>query len=416
MKQSLVLTILLFISFLWNRSCQTLSLGDMLAQGGTQPSIFEGGLDDLEAFQAWAKEIKTYMSQTDPSLYEVLEVIASSKQRIEEKGLIQASQDALREQHRALRVLQAKTERASFTEEKAHQLQLIDEHKTTEADKLQRKNEERQLGCLLVQKTKGETQLQVSRWLSTANSWEAWRQLNLQYASKWSIHFELLASIMNTSFDTQPAFFLQQLSAWKEQVVRYQQLSGEHLPDFIKLTAVVNGLKGSVRHFVLLSLDSDSSFGDLDSLLATYFSNIHDQHESSLNSLWDRACRDKPEETCKGKGQKSNPSFKQQLEQGGKRKKRGKEKEKSLTKEKVKLTLPSLQPTKARGSMHSFQQDSNGATYAGRKGIEPKLAGGTTTSSINSSTYSNKLGTTQASCSNGLHKLQRRDLKIKSTR
>ena len=38
---------------------------------------------------------------------------------------------------------------------------------------------------------------------------------------------------MNTSFDTQPASFLQQFNAWKEQVVRYQQLSGEQLPDFI---------------------------------------------------------------------------------------------------------------------------------------------------------------------------------------
>ena len=51
----------------------------------------------------------------------------------------------------------------------AQQLQPIDEYMTTEADKLQIKNEERQLGCLLVQKTKGETQLQVCRWLSTAN-------------------------------------------------------------------------------------------------------------------------------------------------------------------------------------------------------------------------------------------------------
>ena len=51
---------------------------------------------------------------------------------------------------------------------------------------------------------------------------------------------------MNPSFDTQPASFLQQFNAWKEQVVRYQQLSGENLPDFIKLIAVVNGLKGNV--------------------------------------------------------------------------------------------------------------------------------------------------------------------------
>ena len=299
MRQHLVFTFVLFISFLWNRSCLAFSLGIMSAQGGTQPSIFEGGLDDLEAFQAWAEKIKTNMSRSNPSLYEVLGEIASSEQPIEEGDILRASQNIMIEKQRALCVLQAKIERVSFTEEKAQLLQPIDEYKTTEADKLQIKNEERQLGCLLVQKTKGETQLQVCRWLSTANSWEAWRQLNSQYAtSKLSIHFEPLANIMNTSFDTQPASFLQQFNAWKEQAVRYQNLSGEQLPDFIKLSAVVNGLKSSVRTFVLLNLDDDRSFRDLDNLLAKYVD--IDQHESSLDSLFDRACTDKPESIGKG--------------------------------------------------------------------------------------------------------------------
>ena len=69
--------------------------------------------------------------------------------------------------------------------------------------------------------------------------------------------------------------------------------------------------KGSVKDFVLLDLDGDSSFGDLDTLLAIYVS-MHVQHEYSLDSLWDRACRDKPEETY--------VCFKQELEQGGKSK------------------------------------------------------------------------------------------------
>ena len=89
----------------------------------------------------------------------------------------------------------------------------------------------------------------------------------------------------------------------------YQQLSGEQLPDIVKLSVVVNGFKGSVKDFVLLNLDGDSSFGDLDTLLAIYVS-MHVQHESSLDGLWDRACRDKPEEAC----------FKQELAQGGKSK------------------------------------------------------------------------------------------------
>ena len=77
---------------------------------------------------------------------------------------------------------------------------------------------------------------------------------------------------------------------------------------------------------------------------------MHDQHESSFDSLQDIARRDMS-------------GFKLgQLDHGGKRKE-GKEKETaSLTKKKVKLILPSLQPTKARGSHHSFQQESFGAT------------------------------------------------------
>ena len=172
-----------------------------------------------------------------PYLYEVLGEIASSQHPIVEGDILQAFQSILEEKHRALRVLQAQKTRASFTEEETHQ--LIDEY-PTEADKLQIRSEGIQLGCLLVQTTQGETQLQLTRWLQAANAWEAWRQLNLQCAtSKWSMYFQLLTSIMHTSFDAQPASFLQQFGAWKERVVRYQQLSGEQLPDLVKLIAVL---------------------------------------------------------------------------------------------------------------------------------------------------------------------------------
>ena len=56
------------------------------------------------------------------------------------------------------------------------------------------------------------------------------------------------------------------------------RFSREQLPDIIKLSAVVNGLKGRVKNFVLLNLDGDSNFSDLDNLLALCVS-MHDQHE-----------------------------------------------------------------------------------------------------------------------------------------
>ena len=215
------------MSFSKDKSCQTSSL----AQTGTQPPN-SGGVDDLESFQACMEEIKRHMSREHPSLYEVLGEIASSKQPIEEGDTSGASQN-MKEKQRALRVLQGEEERANFIEKEAHQPQPIEEEKPT--DKLQIKHACIQLGCLLVQKTKGETQLQVIRWFQTTNAWETWRQLNLQCTtSKWNIYYQLLTSIMNISFDTQPASCLQQFNVWKEQVVRYQQFSGEQLPDFIK--------------------------------------------------------------------------------------------------------------------------------------------------------------------------------------
>ena len=252
MKQILVITLCFFVSFLWNRSCQTSSLNSMLNHLGIQPSTFEGGgLDDLEGFQAWAEEIKTYVSQADPAQYEVFEHTASSKVPIKEESMIKTSQDIMKNNHKALRVFQAKIARANAPTLEEETLS-IDEEDPPEADErteydfklelernqLQVKNEGRKLGYLLVQKTKGEAQLQVRRWIQSSNGWEAWRQLHLLYTtSKRSTHFKLLASLMNPSFDTQPASFLQQFNAWKEQVVSYQQLSGENLPDFIKLTA-----------------------------------------------------------------------------------------------------------------------------------------------------------------------------------
>ena len=391
LKKQLLVVTLSFLSgiFVISRSCQA-SILAMLGPKGLQPSVFEGGLDDLESFQAWTEEIKTYMSQSNPALYEVLGQTAASKQPIDEDGLVKASQDVLRENHRALRVLQAKIARANMTEAEASGQEPINEDNPPEADqrteydfkleldrnKLQVQNEGRQLGYLLVQKTKGETQLQVRRWIQSSNGWEAWRQLNLLHStSKRSTHFKLLASLMNTSFETQPAAFLQQFNAWKEQVVRYQQLTGDILPDYLKLTAVVNGLKGSARHYVLLSLDNDSSFRDLDSLLQKYFNNTYVQSESSLNSVWDKAWRDKNQakergKSKEGKGKKPNPYFKQQkLEAGGNDKNKGKGKGKGKPNKGKGEAYPSQPPSfKGKGKQQQLPKKQQWCSYCLKKG------------------------------------------------
>ena len=71
----------------------------------------------LKAFKLGPKRVKTYLSASNPALYEVLGQTAVSKQPIDEDGLAKASEDVLKEKHRALRILQAKVARASLMTE-----------------------------------------------------------------------------------------------------------------------------------------------------------------------------------------------------------------------------------------------------------------------------------------------------------
>ena len=151
---------------------------------GIRPLIHSGS-DNLESFLARSAQIKLDMSESNPLLEQVLENIAFSMHPI-------AGGDSFK-----------------MTGHEARELQI--------------KNEGRQLGCLLVQRTKGETQLQVTKWFSATNGWEAWRQLNLSFLSR------LLASLLQISLDDdQPASCLQPL-AWKERVVEHQELSDSSL-------------------------------------------------------------------------------------------------------------------------------------------------------------------------------------------
>ena len=105
---------------------------------------------------AWSEQIKLEMSECNPLFYEVLGNIAFSRHAI-------AGGDSLGQ--------------ASFLEQKSHQ--NSGEDRAKEARELQIRSDGRQLGCLLVQTTRGETQLRVTKWLSATNGWEAWSQLNL---------------------------------------------------------------------------------------------------------------------------------------------------------------------------------------------------------------------------------------------
>ena len=266
---------------------------NMKKQQGNQPLDFSGGLVDLECFLAWSERIKLDMSKSNPLLYEVLGRLASSKHPI-------AGGDSF----------QTVSAEASFLQGMSHQHSGADKEK--EARELQISSEGRQLGCLLVQRTKGETQLKVTKWLVATNGWEAWRQLNLSFLSR------LLNSLSHTSFEDTPASCLQQLSAWKERVVIYQELSGEQLPESVMISVVLSGLKEKTRHFLPLHLDGDSSFGALGNLLAIYFS-MREEQEYSLNMIMDAACTEKKEKEELGEHNRGdyqeNSSFQQEQEQ-----------------------------------------------------------------------------------------------------
>ena len=114
--QLLVLTSCFLLSFLGNRSCQTSSLNNMQKQSGILP-LNNGGMDDLESFQACLEEIKRDMSQGDPSISVVLGEIVSSTQPIAEGDIFQIFQSILNERQK-IRVLPAEKVRTKFLEKK----------------------------------------------------------------------------------------------------------------------------------------------------------------------------------------------------------------------------------------------------------------------------------------------------------
>ena len=262
---------------------------------GIQPLIHNGS-DDLESFLAWSEQIKLDMSESNPLLYQVLGNLAFSKQPI-------AGGDSF----------QTKAGQASFLEPKSHQ--PSGEDRAKEARELQIRNEGRQLVCLLVQRTKGETQLRVTKWLAATNGWEAWRQVNLTFLSK------LLDSLLHLSFDESPASCLQQLSAWKERVMLYQKLSGEQLPESVMMSVVM----------ILMEMAA---------LVI-------------LNTFWPHTLQNKSLENTTEWTTKQTTAFNNKNKTSlTSLSKEAKEKEKK----KGELTIPSLHPTKARGSLTSSRQ------------------------------------------------------------
>ena len=108
----------------------------MMKLRGIQPLDCNSGLDDLESFVAWSEQIKLDMSECNPLLYQVLENIAFSMNPI-------AGGDNF----------QTQSAHASFSQGMSHPHSGAD--KEREARELQIRSEGRQLGCLLVQRTKG---------------------------------------------------------------------------------------------------------------------------------------------------------------------------------------------------------------------------------------------------------------------
>ena len=131
----------------------------------------------------------------------------------------------------------------------------------------------------------------------------------------------------------------------------YQEFSGEQLPESVMISVALSGLKEKTRHFLLLHLDGDSSFGDLGNLLATYFS-MHEGQESSLNMIAGAASKEELGEENRTDFQEN--SLQQQQEQDKRKLVKGGKGTGKSTKGKGELTNPSLQPTEARGSLTSF--------------------------------------------------------------
>ena len=239
-------------------------------QQGSQLLDLHSSLVDLESFSAWSLQIKLDMSWNNPLLYKVLDNIAYSKDPIEGGENFQAES------------------KASFFQGMSHQNKGVDREK--EARELQISREGRELGCLLVQRTQGETQLQVTKWLVATNGWEAWRQLNLSFLSR------LLESLLHMSFGGTPASFLQQLLAWKKRVVIYDPESNNNLQQKQEQDKQQKLARGKRK-------GTPQEKGEAYKPLPQQ---QRGKGKQELPNSRRRACESKPEET-KGKGQESNP-------------------------------------------------------------------------------------------------------------
>ena len=283
---------------------------------GIRPLIHSGS-DDLESFSAWSLQIKLDMSWNNPLLYKVLDNIAYSKDPIEGGENFQAKS------------------KASVDREK-------------EARELQIRNESRQLGCLLVQRTKGETQLQVTKWFSATNGWETWRQLNLSFLSR------LLTSLLQISLDDdQPASCLQP----KERVVEHQELADSSL-NMLAIETCQKEQDSLQQQDKPDKLVEGGQGGAYNPQPPAY------RGKGEPNQLPDsaqRACRDKPEET-RGKGQESHPSFKRELEHRGKQ---GRQKQR---KEKGEAYRPQPQAYKGKGKHEQLPTQELWCSYCWKKG------------------------------------------------
>ena len=132
----------------------------------------------------------------------------------------------------------------------------------------------------------------------------------------------------------------------------YQELSGEQLPESVMISVALSGLKEKTRHFLLLHLDGDSSFGDLGNLLAMYFS-MHAEQESSLNMIAAAASKEELGEENRTDFQENSLQQQQEQDQAEACQRRQR-KRKEHKRERGSLQIPSLQPTEARGSLTSF--------------------------------------------------------------
>ena len=138
------------------------------------------------------------------------------------------------------------------------------------------------------------------------NGFETWRLLYQRFSlPDASRHVSLLTKILDWKFNT--STFEQDFNAWETTKAKYEQQTGQQLPDSILVATMMNKTTGALQQHLRLNAGNITTFAQVKQLLVQYFRSRHIINTQDTSGPMDiGAIKGKGKYKGKGKGGKSN--------------------------------------------------------------------------------------------------------------